>query len=69
MSRKDYIKAAAIIRDTNAHKATDENFREGWHAATSSIAHKLADVFESDNANFDRKRFFEACGISLPARV
>ena len=64
MTRKDYELIAAALAATNQHKATDDDYREGWFAAASSVAHRLADSLASDNPRFDRARFLAACGIN-----
>lgn len=63
MTRKDYVALAKAINDTGSHQSVDETYREGWQGATSSVAHRIANVLGADNARFDRARFFEACGL------
>lgn len=63
MTRKDYIKAAAIIRESARPNAQPAIYRAGISEARSYFAHALADWFESDSPNFDRARFLAACGI------
>lgn len=52
MSRKDYVRAAAIIRDLTL-----------THVEKEPIAQQFADMFAEDNPNFDRQRFLEAAGV------
>lgn len=47
MTRKDYVKIAAIL------KAND---------ASSQMADDFADMLAADNPNFDRERFYAAAG-------
>lgn len=56
MTRKHFIAVAKVL------KATD-----GVHdySTKAFIAHGLADVFQQENANFDRKRFLTACGVEV----
>lgn len=63
MTRKDYIRIAAALNGRTKHNATDETYREGWHAATSACAHALADTLAQDNPRFDRERFLKAAGV------
>lgn len=63
MTRKDYVKVAQAIREMGEHNAVDLTWSEGWHAARSSFAQRMAGIFQTDNARFDRARFFEACGL------
>lgn len=54
MSRKDYEAFAAIL----ARNASILSV-----AATRRLAEQMADVFAADNPQFDRKRFYTACGV------
>lgn len=67
MTRKDYIIIADAISDVGNHNATDDDYREGWHAANSAIAHKMASALAAENHRFDRNKFLIACGMSVPA--
>lgn len=51
MSRKDYILIAAEIKDAMDSK--------------EDIASHLASALKSDNPNFNRNRFIEACGLEV----
>lgn len=48
MTRRDYIKVAAIIKA---------------RGADVDLANDFADLFEEDNERFDRERFLAACGV------
>jgi len=57
MTRKDYVAIAAAIKNAPWSDGMTEEFIE------SAIANAIADVFEQDNARFDRARFLKACGV------
>jgi hypothetical protein len=63
MTRKDYELVAQAISRTTEHDPQDEHTAEGWHAATSAVAHRLADALASDNPRFNRVRFLRACNM------
>ena len=63
MTRKHFQALAEILSRRGCHIAHDPLFAEGWHAATSAITHAIADYLASENPNFDRDRFLEACGL------
>lgn len=62
MTRKHYIafaKAIRIVRDwvhAEDREARPEN-------AVVAMALNIADVLQADNPQFDRTRFYEACGV------
>ena len=58
MSRKDYIAIAAILANELQH--ADKSAR----LALIATAHRLADLFNADNARFDRARFLNAAGVN-----
>lgn len=58
MSRKHYIKFAAMIRE-QISKADDGPERAGVKAT----AYAMMDIFAADNLHFDRDRFCIAAGI------
>lgn len=55
MTRKDYVLIAKVLNDFQ----TDENIPVDDRNA---IAYDLADAFQAENPNFDRRRFLVACG-------
>ena len=66
MTRKDYILIAAALKQSKPDKAvtkmTGKEFRarlNTWHDACMEIA----DSLEGDNLNFDKGKFFQACGF------
>lgn len=62
MSRKDYEKVAAILREENAFAANGRDVASRTaRAVVATVAVKMADMFAEDNPRFDRDRFLEAC--------
>jgi thermostable 8-oxoguanine DNA glycosylase len=59
MSRKDYIKIAAILADYSK-KANTPPFSFD-HFAFGKAVNDFADMFANDNPNFNRAKFIEAC--------
>lgn len=57
MTRKDFEAIAAIISTVKERK----NTFEAWEAI-NSLTDELSDFFETVNPQFDRDRFFTACG-------
>jgi len=55
MTKKHYERIAFIIH--TARTSVPKHNHEWW------IAENLADYFATDNKNFDRTRFLQACGI------
>lgn len=60
MSRKDYVKFAALFAGEMAIATTSEARR-----AVKNIILSTADIFAQDNANFDRARFYTAAGLTV----
>lgn len=58
MSRKHYREVAAVLAGDLATCETD-----GERRKVAKIACSLSDVFKRDNGNFDRQRFYTACGL------
>lgn len=60
MTRKDYIKLADSF--VNCKPSINHEYYglllAQWRACIQSIAY----VLQADNSNFDRNRFFDACG-------
>ena len=67
MSRKHYEAVATRLRqrleEFGEESSTPDDFDAGHHHALVSIAQDLAELFEHDNARFDRERFLQAAGI------
>ena len=57
MTKKDYIKIAAIIKDLREPFDTDED------EVLDKLAFKLTLMFMDDNPRFDEERFYEAAGV------
>lgn len=55
MTKKHYTAIAAILVECDKDGLPDYYLY--------SIAAGLADYFQTDNKNFDRTRFLEACGV------
>lgn len=64
MTQKDYIKFAEMFKGRRTYldeyKPINSDVRLSEMA---KIADFTADIFQSDNPNFDRSRFLIACGL------
>ena len=59
MTKKDYIKFAAMLKDALTYSQST-----GIGASTvKDVIYRTADLFASDNPNFARNRFLTACGM------
>ena len=56
MTRKDYVKIAAIIKDIDTDN-TSQVYRKRL------VAEKIAEVLAEDSPRFDRDKFLSACGV------
>jgi hypothetical protein len=67
MSRKHYIAIAAMIARNRilgpVRTAEDSAANAAAQAVLDLVAMQSADIFEKDNAAFDRARFLAACGV------
>ena len=55
MTKKDYVKFTEMIR-------MDRSIFAGYELnALAVIKAQIADIFEQDNPNFDRQKFYAAC--------
>ncbi len=65
MTKKDYIKLAAVMADTNPdnHPGTFESAHTSAASKKywSHIVSKLADTLKQDNPAFNREKFIDAC--------
>lgn len=61
MTKKHYIAIAKILMMN--HPSKDSNNYESELCDFVTVCSNLADYFQTDNKNFDRARFLEACGI------
>ena len=58
MSKKDYIRAAEIVREFRDGLFPTREFNE---LVASHIEQAFVDLFSSTNSRFDQERFIEAC--------
>lgn len=66
MSRKDYTAAAAVIKAAREDAETGPfvpAIKRAKLASIGDVATGLASMFAADNYNFDRSRFYAACGM------
>jgi hypothetical protein len=65
MTRKDYIAIAAAIKGIGDSTPTPPYYitPDTRESVLATVADALADVMATDNARFNRKRFFAACGV------
>jgi hypothetical protein len=63
MSRKDYEKVAAILREENDFAGDGRDLASRTaRAVVATVTVKMADMFAEDNPRFNRAKFLEACG-------
>mgnify|MGYP003675866605 CR=1 FL=1 len=60
LTRKDFEEVAEIL-DSNLNQGQLE---KGDASVRDSLIKDFADYFESQNSNFSRPRFLEACGVA-----
>lgn len=60
MTRKDYVKFAALFAGEVALSKQDGIVAEG---TIKSIIYSTADIFAQDNPRFDRQKFYAASGL------
>jgi methionine aminopeptidase len=66
MTRKDYIRAAAIVREVRRHVA--DKVRQGLTVnAECVVMQAFIDLFKGDNVRFDEGRFAYACEDTPPS--
>ena len=62
MTRKDYVRFAAMLKDQLI--ACDTlRMRGVKRNRIISVINATADIFAADNPRFDRSRFLKACGV------
>lgn len=66
MTRKDYERTAAVIRERveRFRRSSHDTEREYCTAAIATLADDMADMFAAENPRFDRERFLSACGVA-----
>lgn len=57
MSKKDYVRIAAAIKEVY------ERTSNSGKIAVTEVACNLSDEMKSDNSRFDRHKFMAACGM------
>jgi len=65
MTKKDYIKIAAVLKEANrvAGNCRDHEALQQCKACVKLITHNIAVILEEDNNKFDLHKFMEACGL------
>lgn len=64
MSKKDYTKLAAVVRDTLDSIDFEKDGSDYAAETVKYLTHTLANTLKADNAKFKEQIFFKACGIS-----
>lgn len=69
MSKKHYVQFAEMLKKYETRIKYTNNYVNGnaddeLNYLLNDIKHDIADIFQSDNPNFDRNRFLTACGLS-----
>ena len=64
MTKKDYIRIAAALRDTLLIDCPTTEYLNGAKAAHMSAITRIASTLQLDNPRFDRSRFLAACGVA-----
>ena len=62
MSRKDYQAIAEVLADMQGFTAPNHSQPSYDSVTLHRVTQRLADVFQQDNPNFDRVRFYAAAG-------
>ena len=63
MTRKDYIAIAGAIKDVRDRTMRGNPINHAGLAVVEVLAGHIAAVMAEDNANFNPKTFFTACGL------
>jgi hypothetical protein len=61
MTRKDYEKFAAMLKDVRSMYTYKPN--DTFNPTLEVICEQTANIFAEDNPRFDRERFLEAAGF------
>lgn len=72
MSKKDYEKAAAIVREhymAVGELSNEKGQRYQAHAIATAVQNSFVMLFKNDNPRFDAGRFLDACGDSGSGRM
>ena len=62
MTRRDYIKFADMFLRAKPDEYYAKAAMYACTIAWSNMVRKTADIFADDNPNFNRAKFYEACG-------
>jgi len=62
MTRKNYIKFAAIIRSHECPNGSSLDTLGGWNYSRNELRDKIADIFAADNPRIDRAKLSKASG-------
>ena len=62
MTKKDYVRIAAVFRVYNTEAACEIPDCVGC-LTMATLAERLADTLADDNPRFNRARFLKACGV------
>ena len=63
MTRKDFVRIAAMINGHECPMGSNLDRLGGQNQSRIECAEKMADIFAADNARFDRAKFLKACGV------
>lgn len=63
MTRKHFQAIADILQGSAVVQEFAETFPVGGEQMRLEIVGKCADYFATENPNFDRERFLQACGV------
>lgn len=63
MTKKHYTAISAIIESTYNNAKLYPTAAQKRCEILETVSSRLADYFATDNKNFDRTRFLQACGI------
>lgn len=64
LSKKHFNRVAATIAEAEPAQGMPDEWARGCNAGREYIARHLADFFASENPNFDRNRFLQACEVT-----
>jgi hypothetical protein len=62
MTRKDYIRLAAALREAHERSRPEQsNLVAAYILGVNAAVFEIGDVLAADNPRFDRERFYSAC--------
>ncbi len=65
LNASGYTKIAGVLREAPNSQMPGACV-DGWKKGVENVTVHLADLFERDSKNFDRQRFYDTVGISIP---